>query len=104
MDWEPRVGMPVLCVSDLNGHRAFKSWSGSIPTRGGVYFIREVLPDPRRGFSGVFLRLREIVNRPYDSHVGPFEAAFAVKHFRPLDERRIDVFRQILVDCPLEVA
>lgn len=86
MDWEPRVGMRVVCIRDtvrrLNdrGHPPF--------IKGQVFTIDDIryFAD----YQGAFLHFAE---RPWDllGHIAGF---------RPLDERRLDIFRALLTKAP----
>lgn len=85
MDWEPRVGMRVVCVKDSNGciidlgYPPFK--------KGEVYTISDLsVAEPY----GLFLHFIEL----------PWANNGHVSGFRPLDERRLDIFRAILTKAP----
>ena len=91
MDWEPRVGMRVVCVDDAESFGTLKH--GSILTIERV-LVDDALFSSRYAGYGVGLLFVEIPPPPH-----PIEA-FHPARFRPLDERRIDVFRQILTKAP----
>ena len=91
MDWEPAVGMRVVCVQD--------DWccqqGEAAPRRNKVYTIREVTAyGPHVG-----LRLREIVNAPRHYIESFGECYFGCQFFRPLEEKKTDisVFQRLLV-------
>ncbi|TGP22327.1 MULTISPECIES: hypothetical protein [unclassified Mesorhizobium] len=62
----------------------------TLPRKGGVYRIRS------RVFLGsvLFLRFEEICNPEQPSPTGPFEPVFDNRSFMPLDDKRLDIFRQ----------
>lgn len=100
------VGQRVVCVVVCD------HWGGlrrsfpevSLPVVGTVYTLRDVFAEPRCSQSGeVLVRLAELVNPPSKTNIGPYEAAFSSECFRPLDERRLDIFRAMLVSPPKEV-
>lgn len=92
LDWEPRVGMRVVCIYD--GVWRHRDTGESFPTFGGIYTIRCVCE--RSG--DVMLLLQEIVNPPRHYKDGFLEASFRASVFRPLEERKTDIsiFREIL--------
>lgn len=103
MDWHPREGMSVVCVdaSDTN------QFGRQELVHGTVYTIRRVVDEdplliawlgPR--WSGFGIMLAEVRRPIEDEEYG--EVPFGGWRFRPLDERRIDVFRQMLAPAPRE--
>lgn len=104
MSWEFKPGMRVVCVNDDFGADApaVSTRLGiTLPTKGTVYTLREVV---KCGCcTHLNVRLAEIRNpiiRMLDG--GQDEPAFGDFRFRPLDESRLDVFRNLLVDLPKE--
>lgn len=101
MAYDPVPGMRVVCI--LKPDRM--AWEGcderdiellnSIQI-GAVYTIREVLVVQRH----ICVRLEEIVAEPRLTWLGMFELAWDANCFRPLDERRLDVFREALKRAP----
>lgn len=106
MSWEFKPGMRVVCICD-DWPPGFKEREtlrhGAIfPVKGRVYTLREVIVTPDTG--ELVVRLVEIVNPAIvflwnDTLGEPLWGAF---RFRPLDESRLDVFRNLLVDLPKE--
>lgn len=98
------VGQPIVCV------RACPDGCGlgteALPKVGTVYTVREA--DVCRYSGVVCVLLVEIVNPValyWLSHLGVHvhcEPAFNGNQFRPLDEKRLDVFRAMLVTPPKE--
>lgn len=69
-------------------------------TKGTVYTVRDVFDDPPGGVGPrASVRLEEIIRRP-DYRYPHLEPGFAACRFRPLDESRLTVFRQMLVTPP----
>jgi hypothetical protein len=104
MDWEPRVGMRVVFIGGCtHGYSRkfffgmFKRWVGvgTLLKVGAVYEISQVCWGRHRitGREQVGITL---VNDPDPRQNG----AYATHHFRPLDERRLDVFREMLAPTP----
>lgn len=86
------VGQLVVCVETWTD-----VWNGldTGPTRGTVYTIRETVPE-HPWYQGVpCVRLVEIVNPVHDFPSVRYESCFGTFRFRPVDENRIEVFRQI---------
>ncbi len=73
----------------------------AVPTEGRVYTVRETRFYADYDKWGV--RLVEIVNapRPYANGFG--EAYFMSECFRPIDDKALDIFRQVLTDAPKDV-
>lgn len=93
------VGQLVVCVDDapLNPLRISAREDGL--RRGAVYTVRDTLT-----FRGeACVRLAEIV-RPIRSD-DDFETPMLARRFRPVDEKRIEVFRKALISPrqPIEV-
>lgn len=100
------VGQLVLCVDDRPHPRAKVTDSASFIRaglkRGVVYTIRHCFVDPL-GAHAVFLA--EIVRAACPvpntwNYVG--ELPFAAVRFRPLDDSRLEVFRSVLRDAPVD--
>ena len=104
-DWEFKAGMLVVCIDD--------AWPPFIkaeqrlgrcgfPEKGRVYTLRDVFIAPEVGV--LVVRLCEIHNPAVavfgDGRLG--EPCWGAHRFRPLDESRLDVFRNLLVDLPKE--
>ncbi|MFC6487334.1 hypothetical protein [Nitratireductor sp. GCM10026969] len=101
MSYDLVPGMRVVCVNSED-HRRYGD--EIMPEVGVVYTIRMAGLDEIDGNS--LLRLREIINeeRLYwcaalGRHVF-LEPCFDAEWFRPLDERRLDVFREALKKAP----
>lgn len=99
MDWEPHVGMRVVCVVDVTPASIAK-FPAQWPYKGGVYTIETVNHWPVQGTLLTFLELdnTDFVARG-ESQIEP---GFSQWGFRPLDERRLDIFRSILTKAPTE--
>jgi len=105
MDWEPRVGMRVVCVND--------TWYGRIsPLKtGGVYTITGVNAH-RASVKTTFgvekdvlvLTLAEAKNPDRDHKT--YTEGFDARRFKPLRERKTDIscFTSMLVNPPKELA
>ncbi|WCK01047.1 hypothetical protein [Agrobacterium tumefaciens] len=108
-DWEFKPGMRVVCIRPYTAPEEIAAalrWHITTPEKGIVYTLREVQPPEALGDgsgTAMPLLLAEIVNRPVLYSDGSVrEPAFASTRFRPLDETRLDVFRNLLVDLPKE--
>ncbi|RWH31628.1 hypothetical protein [Mesorhizobium sp.] len=90
-----RIGQFVACIDDKLKFTGQTPDGMVLPRKGNVYRIRTVeafrVPDGR---SLLFLRFDEIRNPEYPSSIGPYEPVFDARAFKPLDEQRLDVFRQ----------
>lgn len=97
-----RVGQKIACVNDefyglLAQIAASVDIHISLPSKGGVYTVREITngfhPDGR-----ISVRLQEIINPPIDFYDGtpPEEPFFSGFRFRPLIERKTDTGMAIL--------
>ena len=95
MSAELAPGVRVLCVETATPAQV-SAWSGllTFPVVGSIYTVRKSGPCVFSGEPAVLLR--EIVNPPFDFGVLFDETAFRADWFKPLDERRLDVFRAIL--------
>lgn len=97
------VGMRVLCVDDIERHigdiRYKRGLSGL--TKGRVYTVRRFDPYHYDGVSEAAptVWLEEITRR-HDPRIMYEEQGFLASRFRPLDESRLTVFRQMLVTPP----
>lgn len=93
MSYDPVPGMRVVCILDNVTDWERQIPSVTFPQRGAVYTIREVpIPD--------YLRLVEITNAPAPPPFIAVEPYFFYLAFKPLDERRLDVFREALKKAP----
>ncbi len=92
MSYDPQPGMRVVCIDD--------DWlfpAASLPVRGKVYTIKTVGTNFfKRGHFclGPYLGFYEC-NGNYDGN-----PEFFWDRFKPLDETRLDVFRQHLTKAP----
>lgn len=98
MSYEPVPGMRVECIrtESIRGDE-------DVPQKGKVYVVRDAFVCDRTGNVG--LHLVEIVNpkRSYTDFSGTYwccEIGWDAANFRPLDERRLDVFRAALTKAP----
>lgn len=85
------VGQRVVCVE--------AHWwpnCAQPPVKGRVYTVRNIPLDPPTNTLG--LRFEELFNPHVDALGG--EWGFKAHYFRPLDERRLDVFRAMLAPKP----
>jgi hypothetical protein len=95
---EYQPGRLVACIDDGFVFRDCHA-KVELPVKGKVYRIRAVvihpiiLPDLGRTRIE-FLRLAEIVNPEFPTMIGFYEPSFEASGFRPLDDRRLDVFRR----------
>lgn len=83
-----RIGQRVVCIHHYQD-------DGDInPSKGGVYTIREVeLHEPTHIYGLLF---EEITNHKRLFLNGWHEQNFSEIRFKPLDEKRIDIFRAML--------
>lgn len=88
MDWEPRVGMRVVCLNNVG---AAMLSNGAVYTVSGVYEKGGRSEYLGHGNFGVLLQ---------EVKVPPRMDGFHPARFRPLDERRLDVFREMLAPTP----
>jgi hypothetical protein len=98
------VGQKVTCTNDRNWPtpRDFGAYSPTLPVRGRVYTVREVVPMMRRGFDEDGLFLEEIVNPIQTRRDGStFELVFRQSRFRPLRATSIDLFLEMLQPEPV---
>lgn len=83
------IGQRVVCVDDSKSTHATKVFKGNI------YTIREFVIRPISKKYGI--RLQEISNdKVHVLGFGFVEPAYCENRFRPLDEKRIDIFRAML--------
>lgn len=84
------IGQRVVCVDDSN-------WDDSKvnrPIKGIVYTIRSI---ESFELENVFaFLLNEVINQPEQYRNGYSEKFFKEHRFRPIDEKRIDMFRAML--------
>lgn len=97
MDWEPRVGMRVVCLRNPKPE-VMKANPGAWPFKGGVYTIKTVnhWPEPH----GTLLTFLELDNSHMVGWISKLEPGFSPNAFRPLDEHRLDIFRAVLTKAP----
>ncbi|NTE68376.1 hypothetical protein G6M85_22540 [Agrobacterium tumefaciens] len=107
-DWEFKQGMRVVCVDDDYDTRSLcvaREFCIQLPKKGCVYTLRDVFDVPEYGEDAdnrLRVLLLEISNSKIPFISGDVEADFPARRFRPLDESRLDVFRDLLVDLPKE--
>lgn len=108
MSWDITAGMRVVCVRDYTDPKQIAmavALGVALPQRSIVYTVRDV-SSPHPDLEGVMqipIRLCEIINPAVLHDAGAMrEPAWAASRFRPLDESRLDVFRNLLVDLPKE--
>jgi hypothetical protein len=101
-----RIGQRVQYVDD-RWPAAGRYQRETVPTRGWVYTVREILPCKAFGYDEDGLRHVEIVNPVilYATPLGPatFELTFRVSRFRPVRTTNIDVFLEMLVPARVTV-
>lgn len=85
------VGQHVVCV---NGDPTDSAGLPNYPKKGAVYTIRDVAE--HKGDLGCWLV--ELVNPPIRNEAGHRERGFVQTRFRALDEKRLDVFREMLAE------
>lgn len=98
MSTELAPGVRVVCVRGYDGQN--NGYGDEVlPKTGIVYTIREIFPL----LGQLCVTLNECQNEPrlyFCAEDGGFwffgEPCFAADRFRPLDERRLDVFRSLL--------
>jgi hypothetical protein len=103
MNWEHyQVGRRVVCITEFHGDWALVC--SAMPAKGRIYTIRAVtLGENSAGETRVGLRFEE-----FEAHrLGAFaqsgdEWSFAATDFRPVDEARLEQFRQFLASAPKE--
>lgn len=78
MEWEPRVGMKVVCI---DGKWLNNVFDDELPASGYIYTIREIHHDDD-GFMG--LTFLEIVNEENLYAQGYFERTFDHTNFKPI--------------------
>ncbi len=83
-----QVGQRVICVRPPRP----TDYGEVCAVKGVVYTVRNAAV----GVDGPLIRVEEIVNRPRKYFGGVTECWFMVTNFRPVDERRLDVFRSAL--------
>lgn len=94
------VGQHVSCVESGWGHYGDKAvdMGCSLPQYRHVYTIREILAVP--GY-GIGLKFVELVN-PKVSNFGQDEPSFDPNGFRPVDPKRIEIFKAMLNRVPVD--
>ena len=99
MNWKDyEVGKRVVCMEPFQLLSGDAEAGLRLPEKGRVYTIRAT----RIGQYGLlYLRFQEIVNPPTRDEIGIAEVAFGAPAFRPVDEGRIDQFRQLLKPKPV---
>lgn len=89
------VGQLVVCVDDKpKGGYPDEPW----PVVGRIYTVRALRWSD--WYSAEQVLLVEIVCSPRLYNDGTYEAGYNATRFRPLDESRLTVFRQMLVSPP----
>lgn len=103
MNWEHyQAGRRVVCITEYGGYRA--TICSVLPVKGQVYTIRALgIGENEAGETIAGLRFVEFQSL----RIGDFadtgeEWWFVTKDFRPLDEGRLDQFRQHLVPVSKE--
>lgn len=94
------VGQHVVCIEarwGVYGERAIKKGC-VLPKPNHVYTIREILDIPGYGIGFKFV---ELVN-PKVSNFGTEEPSFDPKQFKPVDPKRIEVFKAMLNPVPVD--
>lgn len=85
------IGQRVVCIDDVFDERFVRIADG-LPIKGMVYTIRTIREiDGEIGFL-----LHEIKNKEFQFLNAYGEQGFLSKRFKPLDEKRIDIFRAML--------
>jgi hypothetical protein len=98
MDWEPRVGMRVVCVDNSDdGHGIWDA--DEHPVLGRVYTISRVFFDV---FGIVAIEFDDLRRSVWSRDYWGGDVGYHLRRFRPLDERRLDIFRSILTQAPTE--
>lgn len=95
MSYDPQPRMRVVCVDEVDPESLAENPGVTFPNKGTVYTIKKAYP----GEDGPYLRLSELDQ----SVVANGESCWACwwyRHFKPLDERRLDVFRTALAPTP----
>lgn len=92
MDWEPRVGMKVVCV-DAGPPPSGRSPKGLV--KGRVYVIRSVGNHMFADGAMTAIRLQGYTRNSWDTPVG-------ARRFKPLRERKTDIsiFTALLTKAP----
>lgn len=85
------VGQRVVCVKEF----PLKTLRENIPVnKGTVYTIRDIISHQQQ----IGLKFYEIINKKQNTTEGYVERSYHEKNFKPLDEKRIDIFRAMLKD------
>jgi len=97
------VGQLVICVgySADDGRKYVPPEDcarGNIPKRGYVYTIATVNDWPRQGYT--LVTLVECDNKHLTRN--GWEPGFDARGFRPIDDSRLEIFRSILRDAPVD--
>lgn len=101
-----QVGQKVICITDFRNEPKKKPLLNFFPRVGQIYTVREILISSS-GFPA--LRLVEIINPlyVYKSHNNPAgkksELCFRFRHFRPVIDTKLDVFRKMCIDPELNL-
>lgn len=94
------IGQRVVCVDDRFSQRP--DWRQAVrifPKLNSIYTIREIFADDIL----VGLCFEEFSNPPAQFSNGFLEPAFNSRHFRPVRETSIEVFRKLLAPNPKEL-
>lgn len=93
------VGCRVVCTDNSQWDRTVMS---ACPEVGKVYTVRNLAPYLGGGHTGLmFVEVRSFVTGRLLVFGSDAEWWFQSIYFKPLDERRLDVFRQILVNASI---
>lgn len=90
------VGQRVVCISDATSGASSSEYLSRgyvFPVTGCVYTIRFICPIKKN-----VLLLEEIFNRPLPYRTS--EPGFGFRHFRPVKDTSIEVFRKLLAPLP----
>lgn len=106
MSWDFKPGMRVVCIDDQFDDFTITvalKYGVTLAKKGVVYTLRAVFIDDHYcAPANLRILLEEIRNPDLPFIDGDAEADFPAKRFRPLDESRLDVFRNLLVGLPKE--
>lgn len=96
------VGQRIVCIADYAGidRKAISALGLTLPLKGFVFTVRDT--SKAYGDLEQIILLGEIVNpvAKYNPEFEPFEPWFRARYFRPVDEKRIEVFRKMLQPKP----
>lgn len=98
MSYQPAIGMRVVCIDQAPACALAKNPDVRFPEKGTVYTVSEV-----DAFPELYIGLAELEQEITLADGRAARPLWWYLHFRPLDERRIDVFRQMLAPAPQEM-